>query len=63
MAEFTIPPAFEPLVEACGEAALPAFEGADFANDPGAAFSATTAAAASSRAGGAGGGDADRGQA
>ena len=38
MAEFTIPPAFEPLVEACGEAALPAFQGADFANDPGAAF-------------------------
>ena len=45
MAEFTIPPAFEPLVEACGEAALPAFQGADFANDPGAAFSEGMSAA------------------
>ena len=45
MAEFTIPPAFEPLVEACGDAALPAFQGADFANDPGAAFSEGMSAA------------------
>ncbi|MAI76527.1 MAG: hypothetical protein CMM90_05030 [Rickettsiales bacterium] len=45
MAEFTIPPAFEPLVDACGDAALPAFEAADFANDPGAAFSEGMSAA------------------
>ena len=45
MAEFTIPPAYEPLVEACGEAALPTFQGADFANDPGAAFSEGMSAA------------------
>ena len=45
MAEFTIPAAYEPLVDACGDAALPAFQGADFANDPGAAFSEGMSAA------------------
>ena len=44
MAEFTIPAAYEPLVDACGDAALPAFQGADFANDPGAAFSGVCSA-------------------
>ena len=45
MAEFTIPPEIEPLVEACGEAALWAFQAADFANDPSAAFSEGMSAA------------------
>ena len=45
MAEFTIPAAYEPLVDTCSDAALPAFQGADFANDPGAAFSEGMSAA------------------
>ncbi len=41
MAEFTLPPALADFADACGDVALPAFQGAEpgFADDPGAAFS------------------------
>ena len=39
MAEYTLPPDLDAFAEACGDAAMPAFEGADFNADPSAAFS------------------------
>ena len=39
MAEYTLPPDLDAFAEACGDAALPAFQGADFNADPSAAFS------------------------